>query len=91
MINSPYGICFNGTIDGFSRMVVWLHAYSTSSDPKVIAGYFFDDVSSRNGTATRIRSDQGTENCYVVQMQIFMRPDHMDKFSKRCYLYAQAS
>ncbi|XP_053302891.1 uncharacterized protein LOC128461802 [Pleuronectes platessa] len=87
----PYGICINGAIDGFSRMLVWLHAYSTSSDPKVIAGYFIDEVSSRNGTATRIRSDLGTENCFVEQMQIFMRHDHMDEFSNRCFLYGSSN
>lgn len=87
----PYGICINGAIDGFSRMVIWLHAYSTNSDPKVIAGYFTDEVLSKNGTATRIRSDLGTENCYVEQMQKFMRHDHLDEFSKRCYLYGSSN
>ena len=58
----PYGICINGAIDGFSRMVIWLHAYSTNSDPRIITQYFIDEVSSRNGTADRIRSDLRTEN-----------------------------
>lgn len=80
----------NGAIDGFSRMIIWLHAYSTSSDPKVIAGYFIDAVSSRNGTATRIRSDLGTENCYMEQMQMFLRHDHTD-YSRNCYLYGSSN
>ncbi len=58
----PFGICINGTINGFSRMFFWLHAYSTNSDPKVIASYFI-----------LIRSDLGTENRYVEQMQKFLR------------------
>ncbi|XP_039665194.1 uncharacterized protein LOC120564368 [Perca fluviatilis] len=87
----PYGICINGSIDGFSRMVIWLHAFSTNNDPKVIAGYFIDEVLSRNGTPTRIRSDLGTENCYMEQMQIFMRHDHTDTFSKNCYLYGSSN
>ena len=40
----PYGICIDGAVDGFSRMVIGLHAYTTSSDPRVIAGYFLDEV-----------------------------------------------
>lgn len=87
----PYGICINGAIDGFSRMVIWLHAYSTNSDPKIIAQYFIDEVSSRNGTASRIRSDLGTENCYIEQMQMFLRHDHLDNFSHRCYLYGSSN
>ena len=31
----PYGICINGCVDGFSRYIIWLHAGSTASDPKV--------------------------------------------------------
>ena len=37
-------ICINGAVDGFSRMVIWLHAYITSSNPRVISGYFLDEV-----------------------------------------------
>ena len=40
----PYGICINGAVDGFSRMVIWLHAYTTSSNPRVISAYFLDEV-----------------------------------------------
>jgi hypothetical protein len=36
----PFGICINGCIDGFSRYIVWLEAYSTNSDPAIIASYF---------------------------------------------------
>lgn len=41
-----YGICINGAIDGFSRYIIWLHAGRTSSDPKVIAGYYISLASS---------------------------------------------
>ncbi|KAF7648178.1 hypothetical protein LDENG_00160510 [Lucifuga dentata] len=40
----PFGICVNGSIDGYSRKVLWLNAYHTSSDPKVIAGYLLETV-----------------------------------------------
>lgn len=31
-----YGICINGCVDGFSRRIIWINAYNTSSDPQVI-------------------------------------------------------
>lgn len=69
----PFGICINGAIDGFSRLIVWLHAYSTNSNPKIIAGYFLAEVEKRMGTASRIRADLGTENVTMAQMQRFLR------------------
>lgn len=47
--DKPSGICINGWIDGFSRHIIWLEAYSTNSDPAVIASYFMSAVESKNG------------------------------------------
>lgn len=69
----PYGICINGCIDGFSRHLIWLKAGPTSSDPKVIAGYFLEAVLDLNATPVSIRSDLGTENGLVAEMQSFLR------------------
>lgn len=35
----PYGLCISGCIDGFSRHIMWLNMYHTSSNPRVIARY----------------------------------------------------
>lgn len=67
----PYGICINGYIDGFSRHIIWLEAYSTNSDPAVIASYFMSAVESRKGCPKRIRADMGTENGHVENMHKF--------------------
>ncbi len=69
----PFGICINGATDGFSRLMIWLHAYSTNSNPKIIAGYFIEEVEKRMGTASRIHSDLGTENVTMAEMQKFLR------------------
>ncbi|XP_016336667.1 uncharacterized protein LOC107684819 [Sinocyclocheilus anshuiensis] len=87
----PFGICINGAIDGFSRMVIWLHAYSTNSDPKVIASYFINEVGQRMGTPARMRSDLGTENCYVEQMQKFLRYDDHDEYAENCFIYGSSN
>ena len=68
-----YGVCINGCVDGFSRRIVWLNAYHTNSDPKIIGGYFIEAVKSRGGCPRMLRGDAGTENAYVRDMQRFTR------------------
>ena len=68
----PYGICINGCIDGFSRYIVWLNAYTTSSNPKVIAGYYIEAISSKMACPKLMRSDHGTENGTVCFLQTFL-------------------
>ena len=70
-----YGLCINGCIDGFSRQVIWLHAYTTSSNPRVVAGYYMEAVDSRKGCPNHVRGDRGTENGHVAEMQNFLREE----------------
>ncbi|KAG5876634.1 hypothetical protein JTB14_005050 [Gonioctena quinquepunctata] len=67
----PYGIAINGCIDGFSRNVLWLKAAFTNNDPAIISGYFMNTVESLGGCPKMIRTDMGTENGYVEQVQNF--------------------
>ena len=88
----PYGICINGCIDGFSRNIVWLEAYHTSSDSKLIAGYFMQSVRRLGGCPMRIRADMGTENCRVALLQQFMRRDGTDSWSgESSFLYGKST
>lgn len=73
-----FGICVNGCIDGFSRHLLWLNCYTTSSDPRVIGGYYLEAVSQVQGCPTLLRGDRGTENVRVRQFQRFLRRDGMD-------------
>lgn len=75
---SPYGVCINGCIDGFSRQIIWLEAYMSNSNPKIIAGYYINAIRNTNRCPLRIRSDRGTENVYIEQMQMFLRRNHND-------------
>lgn len=54
----PYGICINGCIDGFSRKIIWLNAYTTSSDPKLIGSYYIEAVERLGGCPRVVRGDQ---------------------------------
>lgn len=83
----PYGLCINGCIDGFSRYVVWLKAYITSSDPTVIGRYFVDTIEQLQLTPRLVRSDLGTENVTVAAIQQFLRRDGADsRAGERSYL-----
>jgi hypothetical protein len=74
----PYGICINGSIDGFSRKMIWLNAYTTSSDPKLIGGYYIEAVQHLGGCPRVVRGDLGTENGYVRGFQRFLVPIQPD-------------
>ncbi len=49
----PFGIGRRGCIDGFSRSMIWLEAYKTNNDPRLIAGYFMDAVIKAGGCSAR--------------------------------------
>ena len=70
----PFGICVNGCIDGFSRKIVWLKAYNTNSDPKLIGGYYIEAVQRSAGCPRVMRGDLGTENGHVRAFQRFLVP-----------------
>ncbi|XP_035805796.1 uncharacterized protein LOC111571037 [Amphiprion ocellaris] len=74
----PYGICINGSIDGFSRKIVWLNAYTTNSDPKLIGGYYIEAVQRLGGCPRVVRGDPGTENGHVRGFQRVLVPTNAD-------------
>ncbi|KAK2821902.1 hypothetical protein Q5P01_021967 [Channa striata] len=70
----PYGIRVNGCIDGFSRKIILLNAYTTNSDPKLIGGYYMESVQRLGGCPRVVRGDLGTENGYDRGFQRFLLP-----------------
>ncbi|KAL6465061.1 hypothetical protein MHYP_G00273790 [Metynnis hypsauchen] len=70
----PYGICINASIDGFSRKIIWLNAYTTNSNPKVIGDYYIEAVQRLRGCPRVVRGDLGTENGHVRGFQRFLVP-----------------
>lgn len=88
----PYGIAISGCIDGFSRYIVWMEAYTTNNDPKVIADYFVSSTARLGGCPERLRADRGTENGHVENMLIFLRRNHADSFARdRSFLYGRST
>ena len=84
----PFGVAISGCIDGYSRNIIWLEAYTTNNDPKVILGYYLSAVSSREGCPRRVRADMGTENGHVEQVQKFLRRNGEDNMAgQKSFLY----
>jgi hypothetical protein len=71
----PYGICISACIDGYSRKILWLKAYKTNNDPRIIAGYFLETVREHHGCPRALRGDFGTENVIMRDIQRFFHRD----------------
>ena len=83
----PFGFCISGCIDGYSRNIIWLCAYYTNNDPKVIGGYFMEAVTKFGGCPTLLCGDLGTENCIVKDFQKFLRRNReTDEPTEHAYL-----
>ncbi|KAK5874644.1 hypothetical protein PBY51_019572 [Eleginops maclovinus] len=88
----PFGICINGAIDGFSRRMLWLNAYCTSSDPKVVGGYYLETAQELGGCARIVRTDMGTENCSIRDMQRHLRRNDTDAHGgERSFMYGRST
>ena len=55
--------------------------YFTSSNPRVIAGYFHQTVEHISGGPKIIRTDDGTENVVLWNIQRYLRRNGTDRFS----------
>ncbi|XP_036066803.1 uncharacterized protein LOC118598288 [Oryzias melastigma] len=50
-----------------------MNAFTTSSDAKIIGGYYINAVESLGGCLRVVRGDRGTENIRVGEFQLFLR------------------
>uniref|UniRef100_A0A0F8BN81 Integrase core domain-containing protein n=1 Tax=Larimichthys crocea TaxID=215358 RepID=A0A0F8BN81_LARCR len=85
-ILKSYGICITRCIDGFSRKLIWLNTYTTSSDPRLIGGYYLEAIDRLQGCPTVVRGDLGTENGHVGAFQHVLVPtqpgDTLDSYKE---------
>jgi hypothetical protein len=79
----PYGIAIHGAIDGYSRKLLWLKAGYSNNDPKLIASNFLHFIKRLKRVPRCVRSDCGTENVIVGDLQIALRAFHVDMMSGR--------
>lgn len=76
-----FGFAIHGCIDGFSRRVLWLEVGTTNNDPAVTAHYFLKTVKKLKFLPTLIRSDKGSENGLIGELQVCLRKNHSDKLA----------
>ena len=74
----PFGIAIHGAIDGYSRKILWLKASNTNNNPRVVARYYMEYIHKIQGVPRVVRSDAGTENCIIKDLQILFRSHHRD-------------
>ena len=81
----------HGAIDGYSRRILWLEAFVTNNDPRVVARYFCDCIKQVGGVPRIVRPDNVTENCNVAGIQRFFRRDADDAFAgDNSFLYGRS-
>ena len=72
-----FGVAISGCIDGFSRITIWLDVCTTSNNPCVIAGYFYEALSELAGSPAKLQGNLETENSHVkllLDSCIWMEP-----------------
>lgn len=45
-----YGVAIHGCVDGFSLTIIWLNAYYTNNNTRVISGYYIKAISMLEGS-----------------------------------------
>ena len=65
-------------IDSASRKILWLKIWTSHSNPRLIARWYFDHLYEARTIASRIRIDKGTETGKMATMHAFLRRNHGD-------------
>ncbi|CAC5403118.1 unnamed protein product [Mytilus coruscus] len=79
----PHGIAIHGAIDGYSRRILWLVASRSNNNPRYIANWFLSWIKKTKRVPRAIRSDAGTENVIIRELQGALRHNNNDDMSGR--------
>ena len=71
----PFGFPIHGTIDGFSRKILWLNICPSNNDPHIVRYFYVNCISNLKYVPRTIRGDRGSENVVVAGMRYF-RGEH---------------
>jgi len=74
---------FGFPIHGFSRKNLWLKVSPSNNNPKYVARFFLNYVKEIVRVPRIVRTDAGTENVLLRDLQISLRMDHMDDMCGR--------
>ncbi|XP_072166108.1 uncharacterized protein [Diadema setosum] len=85
-----FGFAVHSAIDGFSRKILWLYVGRSNNDPRFISR--LDFISAIDGVPKIVRSDRGTENSQIHDLQLALRWDHNDDFRRyKSFMYGRST
>ena len=73
----PWGFPIHGSIDGFSRRVLWLNVTSSNKSPDNIAAMYLKSVKELGGCPAELVTDLGTENGIAAAMQCYFQDNDL--------------
>ena len=73
----PWGFPIHGSVDGFSRHVLWLNVTSSNKSPDNIAAMYLKSVEELGGCSVELVTDPGTENGIAAAMQCYFRDNDL--------------
>ena len=68
----------HGCIDGYSWKILWLNVSPTNNYPEIIVTYFIECTEKLNLIPRPVRSDRGSENTILGEIQKYLRREHND-------------
>ncbi|VDI39125.1 Hypothetical predicted protein [Mytilus galloprovincialis] len=77
----PYGIAIHGAIDGYSRKLLWLVASPSNNNPRYVGYWYLNWIKERKMLPRVVRSDAGTENVIMRDLQRSLRHNQNDEMS----------
>ena len=62
----PYGFSIHGSIDGYSRRIIWLEASQSNKYPDMIANYYLKAAKNLNRIPKKVKEgSKGTEHSVI--------------------------
>ena len=71
----PFGIAMHGSVDGYSRRILWIKLLS-NNNPKIIANYYLCCIKELNLIPHVARGYHGAENVIFCGIQPFFLRNH---------------
>ena len=85
--SSTFPIAIYGCMDTCSRKLLWLRAWVSNCDPKLIGKWYLEYLYDTRVISAMLRVDKGTETGTMATMHAFLRRHHgdMDPDETVCY------
>ena len=69
----PYEFSIHGSINGYSRRIIWLEVSESNKYPDLIANYYLKAAKNLNRIPKIIKEDKGTEHSVIEPFHLVPR------------------